>query len=119
MKHPAEIVNPNGDSELALVMRNLHYEAGKTAELMRTGEEIDLAALRELMDEMAVAEPTDSSFIDGNYPAFSEKLREVFAKLEEKKSPEAFNAFINTCIDCHKPACPGPIGKISKLKIKI
>ena len=36
---------------------------------------------------------------------------------EAENKTEAYNQFLNRCIDCHKVVCPGPIKRIKKLVI--
>ena len=118
-RHPDEIINPNGDSELALVMRNIHFEADKVGRDLEAGRELDLTALRELAARLTTSVPTDSNVLDENYYAFSESLQKRVESIDSKDAVIEFNELVKTCVACHKNTCPGPIQKIHKLKVKV
>ena len=115
--HPDSIVNPNGDSELSLVMRYIHFEADKISKQIENGEEADLSKLRSLAIRFQTAVPTDSSVLDDDYYKFSET---ILAQVESISGGDVFefNSLVSTCVACHKNTCPGPIIKINKLMIE-
>lgn len=115
--HPDSIVNPNGDSELSLVMRHMHFEADKISKQIENGEEIDLSKFRSLAIRIQSAVPTDSSVLDEDYYNFSET---ILAQVENVSGGDAFefNSLVGTCVACHRNTCPGPITKINKLMIE-
>ena len=116
--HPDSIVNPNGDSELALVMRNLHFEADKVREKLANNEEADLTTLRALTIQLTTAEPTDSNVLDADYYMLSDMiLKELNDIPESQDQVVEFNSMVSACVTCHRNTCPGPIDKINKLKI--
>lgn len=117
-KNPEEIVNPNGDSELAIVMRYIHFEANKVGRELEAGNEPDLTALKELAARLTTSVPTDSNVLDEAYYSFSQGLQEKVNKMNSEESVTIFNEMVQTCVACHKNTCPGPIKKIQKLKIK-
>lgn len=117
-RSPDEIVNPNGDSELALVMREIHFEANRIGREIEEGEEVDLEKLKTLAAQLSTAEPTDPNETDENYYLFANKLEQKVEALESDEIVVKYNEFVNTCIACHRNTCPGPIGKIRKLRIK-
>lgn len=117
-KHPDEIVNPNGDSELAIVMRNIHFEANKVGRQLESGENVDLTKLLELSSLLKTSVPTDSSVLDDAYFAFSNSLESSVKKMNSEDAVIEFNNMVQTCVACHKNTCPGPIKKIQKLSIK-
>jgi hypothetical protein len=117
-RSPEEIVNPNGDSELAIVMRHLHFEADKVGRTIEAGEEVKLEELRALAGRLDSSEPTDSSSLGGDYFALSGQFRAAVERLQGENKIVEFNALVGTCISCHRTTCPGPIRKIGKLMIK-
>ena len=117
-KNPDEIVNPNGDSELALVMRNIHFEANKVGRELEAGQEVDLTELRNLASQLTTSVPTDSNVLDEAYYSFAENLQKRVEKMESEEAVVEFNEMVKACVACHKNTCPGPIQKIHKLKIK-
>lgn len=117
-KHPDEIVNPNGDSELAIVMRNLHYEADIVRAAIEKGEEADFTKLKELSDRLTTSVPTDSNVLDEDYYMMSGLVQSKVNEILESSDPAIeFDGLVSTCITCHRSTCPGPIGKIEKLRI--
>ena len=118
-KNPEEIVNPNGDSELSLVMRNLHFEANKIKANLENKEPVDLNVLRGLTAQLTTAAPTDSNVLDSNYYMLSELLLKQLDDIPEGEDQRlVFNGFVNACVTCHKNTCPGPIDKINALLVE-
>ena len=117
-KHPDEIVNPNGDSELAITMRNIHFEANKIGRALEAGEEVNLDSLKILAVKLSTSIPTDSNVLDEAYYSFSSRLESHVNKMESEEAVVEFNSMVKTCVACHKNTCPGPIKKIQALKIK-
>ena len=117
-KHPDEIVNPNGDSELAIAMRNIHFEANIVGRAIESGEEVDLTKLRTLSKALSTSVPTDSNVLDEAYYSFAQNLEARVDRMNSEDATMEFNEMVKTCVACHKNTCPGPITKIQKLKIK-
>ena len=117
VKHPDEIVNPNGDSELAIVMRNIHFEANRVGRALENGEEVDLSDLEDLSARLSTSVPTDSSVLDEAYYAFASSLEERVHAMGKEDAVIQFNSMVQACVTCHKSTCPGPISKIKKLRI--
>lgn len=117
-KHPDDIVNPNGDSELALVMRNLHFEADKVRAKLENNEHVDLSKLRGLTVQLTTAVPTDSNVLDSDYYMLSDLLLKELDDIPEGQDQKVeFNGLVETCVTCHRNTCPGPIDKINKLRV--
>lgn len=117
-RHPDDIVNPNGDSELALVMRDIHFEANKVGRALEANEDVDLTLLKELSAKLSTSVPTDSNVLDEAYYSFSTSLEKRVELMESEDAVIEFNEMVKTCVACHKNTCPGPISKIQKLKVK-
>ena len=106
-KHPDDIVNPNGDSELALVMRNLHYEAEKVSAKLKNNESVDLSTLRGLTVRLTTAVPTDSNVLDSDYYMLSDLLLEQLDDIPDgQDQKQEFNGMVSACVTCHKNTCP-------------
>ena len=118
--HPDSIVNPNGDSELALVMREIHFEANNVGRAIESGEDVDLKKLSDLARRLSTSVPTDSNVLDEVYYSFATTLEGHVKRIaeEEDSAIVEFNSIVKTCVACHNNTCPGPIEKIQKLKIK-
>jgi len=113
-------INPNGDSELALLMRDMYDKAELIKQDIISGEG---TITKEYIDELArmhTAEPTDEGVQDAEFIAFGNLLISQANALYESKEhqADAFNSLVDRCVDCHHSFCPGPIKKINKLRIK-
>lgn len=112
-------INPNGDSELALLMRQLFYDADTLKQLIVNNEgNVSDEFIAEL-EKIHSAIPTDPTVKTPEFIAFNNLMISEAKALKEntENKSEAFNRFVNRCIDCHQMVCPGPIKRIKKLKI--
>jgi len=112
-------INPNGDSELALLMRQLFYDADSLKQsIINDKGNVSDEFISEL-ERIHSAIPTDPEVKTAEFIAFNDLMineaKELQAATDNKA--EAFNQFVNRCINCHQVVCPGPIKRINKLKI--
>ena len=112
-------LNPNGDSELALLMRFMfddamrmktEIEAGKLPKIIKDFEELHTA---EATEPEKVATPMYNTFAN-HYQQSIQALKD--AKLGE--TTQSFNNVVQSCMNCHKAMCPGPIVRIEKLWVE-
>lgn len=114
-----KIINPNGDSPLALEMRNMfdvfyevknsHLEQGAPLKMP------DLEAFHQL--EGTEPEKVSSSTFQAmaqSYYATTEILKEA----DFIHNKDAFNGVVDQCMGCHQALCPGPMVKIKKLYVR-
>ncbi len=112
-------INPNGDSELALLMRNMLNNTDSLKQLIVNGEgNISDEFIAEIQ-RIHVAIPTDPTVKTAQFSAYTDLM---ISQAEELKNAsdnkaEAFNSLVNRCVDCHQEVCPGPIKRIKKLTI--
>lgn len=111
-------INPNGDSELALLMRQLFYDTDSLKQLVVVdGNEVPQEFIAAL-ENVHTAVPTDPEVKTAEFTAFNQLLVSAAKELSvAENKEEAYNNFLNKCIDCHKVVCPGPIKRIKKLVI--
>ena len=117
-------INPNGESELALLMRELH---NNTLDIKKNLFLNDSTNVNELSADFVdkfkynylairTASPTDSNLRkNGIYNGYADlyiNSSEKFLKYNSKKN---YNLMINNCIKCHEHFCLGAISKINKL----
>ena len=117
-------INPNGESELALLMRELH---NNTLDIKKNLFLNDFTSVNELSADFVdkfkynylairTASPTDSNLRkNGIYNGYADlyiNSSEKFLKYNSKKN---YNLMINNCIKCHEHFCLGAISKINKL----
>lgn len=109
-------INPNGDSELALLMREMTESTKLIREAVITGN-----ALPPLPDFSAIhtATPTDSTVSSPAFTAFATAYLESVQELQSSDSTAVFrfNHMIKQCMNCHTEFCPGPRKRIRKLFI--
>ncbi len=111
-------VNPNGSSELAIVMRTM-MEHGK--ELKKSIEENQpLVPYPVEIKTLMTAQPTEGMIEDKDvYNGFATfhlaTLDSIYLKNVEPKVQ--FNHMVKSCVDCHENYCHGPIPTIKKLYI--
>ncbi len=112
-------INPNGDSELALLMRQLYVSADSIKQLIVKGDgNISDEFIAEL-ERAHTAIPTDAKVRTPEFTAYNKLIISQAKILKEAtdNKEEEFNKLISSCINCHLSFCPGPIKKISKLNI--
>lgn len=109
-------INPNGDSELALLMRDMFEDGERIKAQVENGEMPtglkDFAAIH-------AAVPTDSTVRGPVFTAFAEAYLESVRQMEAADSSSVFrfNRMVDQCMNCHSEFCPGPKKRISKLYI--
>lgn len=110
-------LNPNGDSELALLMRDMFTESDSLRQLVANGQQ--LSGLRKYQ-EIHAAIPTDSTVKGPVFDAFAVAYIEAIRNLETQDSSTVFNfnRMVDQCMNCHTEFCPGPKKRIQKLYIQ-
>lgn len=109
-------INPNGDSELALLMRDMFTESDSLKQLVENGRQ--LSGLRRF-EEIHSAIPTDSTVRGPVFDAFAQNYIASLKQLEQADSSTIFNFnhMVDQCMNCHTEFCPGPKRRIKKLYI--
>ena len=109
-------LNPNGDSELALLMRNMTTSTSCLKELIKQGKLPDKFPEEFLKIHKAI--PTDSAVKGAVFDALASSylngLNELYKSPKEELTIH-YNAVVQRCVDCHREFCPGPIKAINKL----
>jgi hypothetical protein len=109
-------VNPNGDSELALLMRAMTADleaAGAAVANQRPvpAPSVDHAKLR-------CAWPTDLATRNPMYDAFAQAYLRAWDELQrEPPAARPLNAVVDACVGCHESFCQGPVERISALRL--
>lgn len=109
-------VNPNGDSELALLMRDMFEESDSLKQMVLDGKQ--LSGLKKYQ-EIHSAIPTDPDASGPVFEAFASSYIESIKALETSDSATVFNfnRMVDQCMNCHTEFCPGPKKRIKKLYI--
>lgn len=110
--------NINKDSELTLQMRNMTDRVFELKNIIQEGATLQSELVNEF-SSILTAEPSDSNKQGHEFDRMANIFMEEVRKLEHAESNRLanFNIMVNSCIDCHKVFCPGPIPRIKKLKI--
>jgi hypothetical protein len=110
--------NPNGDSELALLMRDMTAHVEEEKKRMDAGKAPGEMPVG--YDKISTAKPTDSKQLTDNFQGFAtiylQSLGNYHNATPENYRTE-YNNLIKSCISCHEHECPGPIKRIEKLLV--
>lgn len=109
-------VNPNGDSELALLMREMGTESDSIRAALLRGEEHPVWSR---LQQLHSATPTDSTVTGPVFEGFAEAFIHAVKQFELSDSLKTkhFNGVVDACMFCHQEFCPGPMKRIAKLYI--
>ena len=109
-------LNPNGDSELALLMRAMYDDAVQMKAAIERGEQPTPAIDH---GEMLTAEATEpEKAASSTYQVWAQSYLQTIQSLKNEDPalvPERYNDMVNTCMACHSDLCPGPKMKIQHL----
>ena len=109
-------LNPNGDSELALLMRQMFDDGMRVKEQVKKGEKPDIQVdFEKILTAMATdpekMQPADYPQLATSYVDAMRALRDASpAEVEDR-----YTAMVATCMNCHENTCPGPMVRIKKL----
>jgi hypothetical protein len=111
-------LNPNGDSELALLMRKMMHTSESLKEMIKQGN-LPKAFPEEFLT-IHTAKPTDSetkkASFDGFASSYVSNMKTLYASPKDELTKN-YNAVVTACVNCHSEHCPGPLKAINKLKI--
>lgn len=118
------IVNPNGDSDLALLMREMYddmyrikgkIKEGQSAEITFDAEALFTARVPNLIG----GEPTDEDQVaTDHYRAMGDSFIALVNAFRQAAEPELKNHYtvlVESCMACHQNTCPGPMRRIQNL----
>ena len=108
-------INPNGDSELALLMREMASTTELWKDEVRDGElasELDVSTIK-------TATPTDSTVSGATFNGFADAYTASIEHFldDDSVSVYRFNQMVDKCMSCHSEFCPGPMKRIEKMYI--
>ena len=109
-------LNPNGDSELALLMRSMFDDGMRMKALIQRGEKPDVAVAFEKIHNAKATEPKKAASDEFN--GFALSYVQAVKALKEAQPDEAetyYTGMVNACLNCHKAICPGPVVRIKKM----
>lgn len=111
-------LNPNGDSELAILMREMTIHAEKNATALREGRE--LLPYEGQFDSIFNAKRSmkvDDQFFQGMATAYVGNLKKLYSAPQSERMA-LHNNVINSCQDCHAQTCRGPLKRIDRMLVE-
>lgn len=111
-------INPNGDSELALLMRKMFADVERIKKQVQEGETVTVKIDHEKILSAHATEPEKAA--SAEFKAWGTAYLKGIEKLTNSSPENAeqnYTSLINSCMSCHKAFCPGPIKKINKLNL--
>lgn len=116
-----EVYNPNGDSELALSMRQSFEQTEQIKHAIEQGDFTIPEGYVENLQLFHSATPTDPDVKNELFTQFSNSLyliaNDLVSSSDLNQRKEVYQTLISTCISCHQKFCPGPIVRIKKLNL--
>jgi cytochrome c556 len=108
-------LNPNGDSERALLMRKMTQLAEANAAALRSGGELVPydGSFAELASSTGTM-PVDEDFFKGMSASYLSNLEALYAA-EPSDRIKLHNNLVQSCQDCHAQTCRGPLKRIDKM----
>ncbi len=109
-------INPNGDSELALLMRDMHEDGLKAKEKIKNGELPELLLDFEKIHTAQATEPEKAASPTYQVHALSYlQAVEALKNADKNNMEQSYTNMVDACMSCHKALCPGPMVKIKKM----
>ena len=116
-KQNMKSINPNGDSELALLMREMFEEAERVKQQIANKEPITFTIDYEKVLTAHATEPEKAA--SATYKAFANSYLQNMQALQTANPSEVgplYTRMVDNCMNCHQALCPGPMVKIKKLE---
>ncbi len=112
-------LNPNGDSELAILMREMHENGLEMKAQLEKGE---LPKIKVDYEKIKTAKETPNMKPDKMvFDLFAQSYVHTMQNLEKctdiKQAKTLYKNMQTNCMNCHQKMCPGPIVKINQLLI--
>ncbi len=109
-------LNPNGDSELALLMRSMYDDGMITKQALLDGKPPVVNVKYHQLHTAKATEP--QKVATPNYDAFAnayEASVKSFLESDTASRIESYHSMVNACMNCHQTICPGPTVRIKHL----
>lgn len=110
--------NPNGSSELALLMREMQLYSSTAKADVKAGRKP--APYPKSFDAINSAKISDHMSKSDHYESFAGiylMAVKSYANSLPADRVDTYNNMVNTCLACHSQHCPGPVPVIKKLLI--
>ena len=111
------VISPNQDSELALLMREIFDEAMINKKHIQNNEPIEINLDHEKILSAIATEPEKAA--SPEFKAFATSYLQSIKNLKSSNTNQTainYKNMVNNCLACHQSLCPGPIVRIKKLQ---
>ena len=111
-------VNPNGSSELSILMRKMYDHAAAARKDVKA-KKIKRTYPAEFA-KIYTATPTDSLTKNEHFNTFADiymRSLKSFKSSDAGNLVDNYNGIVSACVACHSQHCPGPLFKIKLLMI--
>jgi len=110
------LINPNGDSELALLMREMFEDGMRVKQQVLDGKTPKITCDYVRIHSATATQP--EKVATPNFAAHAQAYEASANALLVAEGPERGNAYqsmVGACMSCHQSMCPGPMVKIKKM----
>lgn len=109
-------INPNGDSELAILMRDMFEEGMVVKQSVINGKD---PKMKLPYHHISTATPTEEGKnTTTEYQLFAKAYEasiERFKNASDTDRPAAYQNMVDNCMNCHDHMCRGPMVRIKKM----
>lgn len=112
----ASPINPNGDSELSHLMRQMTADLRAARDALRGGAAPEPAWAANHR-RIRCAWPTDPGVRTGHYDALAGTYLAAVRAYERDPAPARYEAVVRACATCHEHTCDGPLMVIESLHL--
>jgi len=111
-------INPNGSSELALLMRKMNQHVQQAREDVQNGRipQAYPSEFEKIYSATPTTETTKKEYFNHYADVYISALRS-YSKSEQENQKKNYNNLVSACIVCHTTHCPGPLMVIEKLPL--
>lgn len=106
--------NPNGDSELAVLMRRFVDDLQTVRPMLEAGEKV--APLFPVHRTMRCVWPTKPEERNQQYDLRAQAYLAAVSAFDQAPGKDTYNAMIAGCIACHSVSCGGPLEFIGEMR---
>lgn len=114
-------LNPNGDSELALLMRRMATLSEENAAALKAGK--DLVAYDGSFEKGIFSAKrsmnVEEELFQGMAKMYINHLNELYEAKTVEEKITLHNNVVQSCQDCHSQTCRGPLKRIEKMKVNL
>lgn len=111
--------NPNGDSELALLMREMFDDGMRMKQQLESGDKLEVLAKFEKIHTAQATEPEKAA--SKKFKVYADAYLNMIEQLKVSSPDDTeilFQGLVESCMNCHRAMCPGPMVRIKKLYLK-